>query len=135
MLWCFFFFFFFFFQRSEIKERQVGTKKKKKIIIIGFIIKGNTILVAISEGSPPDFVSMGTNAYLVINREAKKSDKPILGPTYNTGKGPVVKAGDVKSRRPEPTETEEGGEQTAMDTTETDEAEGVTETEKQQMEN
>eukprot|EP01060_Flectonema_neradi_P031395 TRINITY_DN4749_c0_g2_i1.p1 TRINITY_DN4749_c0_g2~~TRINITY_DN4749_c0_g2_i1.p1 ORF type:complete len:516 (+),score=54.97 TRINITY_DN4749_c0_g2_i1:32-1549(+) len=84
-------------QISEFLEKQHAWKHT---VVATFHKGATTTLIAIAESQPPNFVCIGSNTYLVINREVKRSEKQPLGPVYNTGAPQqVVTAPDHTKRR------------------------------------
>ena len=71
-------------------------------MVASFNKGGSTTIVAISNTQPPNFVSIGTNEYLVINKEVKKSDRKPLGPTYNPGDAAQKLTGTLKRQKTAP---------------------------------
>eukprot|EP01060_Flectonema_neradi_P002524 TRINITY_DN1157_c0_g1_i6.p1 TRINITY_DN1157_c0_g1~~TRINITY_DN1157_c0_g1_i6.p1 ORF type:complete len:488 (+),score=44.40 TRINITY_DN1157_c0_g1_i6:154-1617(+) len=74
------------FTTKQISEFLADKHEWKHTVVATFQKGSTTTLIAIAESRPPNFVCIGTNTYLVINKETKKSDRPPpLGPVYRPG--------------------------------------------------
>ena len=71
-------------------------------VVASFHKGGSTTIVAIAKSQPPNFVSIGTNEYLVINKEVKRTDRKPLGPTYIPGDAAQKLTGTLKRQKTTP---------------------------------
>ena len=90
------------FSTAQISDFMKSSHNWEHTVVASFNKGGSTTIVAISNTQPPNFVSIGTNEYLVINKEVKKSDRKPLGPTYNPGDAAQKLTGTLKRQKTAP---------------------------------
>ena len=90
------------YSTAQISDFLKSSHNWEHTVVASFHKGGSTTIVAIAKSQPPNFVSIGTNEYLVINKEVKRTDRKPLGPTYNPGDAAQKLTGTLKRQKTTP---------------------------------